>query len=42
MGLEREIKRAHLVALVRIRNLLTDAQRAKAEALRAPKPQPKR
>ncbi len=41
MGIEREMKRAHLATLVRIRNLLSDAQRAKAESLRAAKPQPK-
>jgi Spy/CpxP family protein refolding chaperone len=35
MGFEREVKRAHLGALIRIRNLLTDAQRAKLVALRA-------
>jgi Spy/CpxP family protein refolding chaperone len=34
MGLERELKRAHLALLIRIRNLLTDSQRAKAEELR--------
>ena len=34
MGLEREIKRAHLSLLVRIKNLLTDAQRQKLGALR--------
>ena len=39
MGLEREVKRAHLAALIRIRNLLTDAQRAKLARLRAaPRP----
>jgi Spy/CpxP family protein refolding chaperone len=35
MGFEREVKRAHLGALIRIRNLLTDAQRAKLVTLRA-------
>ncbi len=35
MGLERDVKRTHLGALIRIRNLLTDAQRAKLAALRA-------
>jgi Spy/CpxP family protein refolding chaperone len=35
MGLERDVKRTHLGMLIRIRNLLTDAQRAKAAALRA-------
>jgi len=34
MGLERDIKRAHLTLLIRIRNLLTDSQRAKAAELR--------
>ena len=34
MGLEREVKRAHLSLLVRIKNLLTDAQRAKLAELR--------
>jgi len=38
MGFERDIKRAHLGALIRIRNLLTDAQRAKLAALRAKSP----
>lgn len=39
MGLEREVKRAHLTALIRIRNLLTDTQRAKLARLRAaPRP----
>lgn len=35
MALERDIKRAHLALLIRIRNVLTDAQRAKATELRA-------
>ena len=35
MDLERQVKRAHLGMLVRIRNLLTDAQRAKLRELRA-------
>lgn len=35
MGIERDVKRAHLGALIRIRNVLTDAQRAKAAALKA-------
>jgi len=35
MALEREIKRAHLGMLVRIRNLLTAEQAGKLEALRA-------
>ena len=34
MALERAIKRAHLGLLIRIRNLLTDAQRAKLSELR--------
>jgi len=34
MGLEREVKRAHLSLLVRIKNLLSDAQRAKLNELR--------
>lgn len=35
MSLERDIKKAHLALLVRIRNLLTDPQRAKATEIRA-------
>jgi Spy/CpxP family protein refolding chaperone len=35
MDLERQIKRNHLGMLVRIRNLLTDAQRSKLQQLRA-------
>jgi Spy/CpxP family protein refolding chaperone len=35
MTLERDIKRTHLILLIRIRNLLTDSQRAKAAELRA-------
>ena len=38
MGFERDVKRAHLGALIRIRNVLTDAQRAKLAALRAKLP----
>ncbi len=38
MGFERDVKKAHLGALIRIRNLLTDAQRAKLAALRAKSP----
>jgi len=38
MGFERDVKKAHLAALIRIRNLLTDAQRAKLAALRAKLP----
>jgi Spy/CpxP family protein refolding chaperone len=34
MGLEREVKKAHLSLLVRIKNLLTDSQRAKLTELR--------
>lgn len=34
MGLEREVKRTHLSLLVRIKNLLTEAQRAKLSELR--------
>ena len=34
MGLEREIKKAHLALLVKIKNLLTAAQRAKLTELR--------
>jgi Spy/CpxP family protein refolding chaperone len=34
MGLEREVKRTHLSLLVRIKNLLSDAQRAKLTELR--------
>ncbi len=34
MTLEREVKRAHLSLLVRIKNLLTDAQREKLQELR--------
>jgi Spy/CpxP family protein refolding chaperone len=34
MGLEREVKKAHLALLVRIKNLLTEAQREKLMELR--------
>ena len=34
MGFEREVKRTHLALLVRIKNLLTDAQKARLTALR--------
>ena len=34
MALEREVKRTHLALLVRIKNLLTDAQKARLAALR--------
>src|SRR5215471_5377183 len=35
MALERDIKRVHLALLIRIRNVLSDAQRAKLAELRA-------
>lgn len=35
MNVEREVKRTHLGVLIRIRNLLTDSQRAKLAELRA-------
>ena len=38
MKLETEIKKAHLALLIRIRNLLTDAQRAKLQELRRSAP----
>jgi Spy/CpxP family protein refolding chaperone len=38
MGFERDVKRAHLAALIRIRNVLSDPQRAKLAALRAKLP----
>jgi Spy/CpxP family protein refolding chaperone len=38
MKLETEIKKAHLTLLIRIRNLLTDAQRAKLQELRRSMP----
>jgi hypothetical protein len=38
MGIERDVKRAHLEMLIRIRNLLTDSQRAKLTELRAKSP----
>ena len=34
MGFEREVKRTHLALLVRIKNVLTDPQRAKLQELR--------
>ena len=34
MALEREVKRTHLALLVRIKNALTDAQKARLTALR--------
>ncbi len=36
MKLETEIKKAHLTLLIRIRNVLTEAQRAKLQMLRRP------
>lgn len=36
MKLETEIKKTHLTLLIRIRNVLTEAQRAKLQALRRP------
>lgn len=36
MKLETEIKKAHLTLLIRIRNVLTEAQRAKLQTLRRP------
>jgi len=38
MKLETEIKRAHLGLLIRIRNVLSDAQRSKLQALRRASP----
>jgi len=38
MAVEREVKKLHLGTLIRIRNLLTDAQRAKLATLRAGAP----
>ncbi len=38
MNLERDVKRTHLGMLIRIRNLLTDSQRAKLTELRAKSP----
>jgi len=35
MALERDIKRVHLALLIRIRNVLSDSQRAKLAELRA-------
>jgi hypothetical protein len=34
MGLEREVKRTHLALLVRIKNVLTETQRARLSELR--------
>jgi Spy/CpxP family protein refolding chaperone len=39
MAIEQEVKRAHLSLLIRIRNLLTDGQRAKLAELRPKAPQ---
>jgi Spy/CpxP family protein refolding chaperone len=38
MNMERDVKRTHLGMLIRIRNLLTDSQRAKLTELRAKSP----
>jgi Spy/CpxP family protein refolding chaperone len=38
MGFERQVKRTHLALLVRIKNLLTDAQRARLTELRRKPP----
>ncbi len=38
MTIERDVKRTHLAMLIRIRNLLTDSQRAKLTELRAKSP----
>lgn len=38
MALEREVKRSHLTLLIRVRNLLTDGQRAQLPKLRKPAP----
>lgn len=38
MGFEREVKRTHLALLVRIKNVLTDAQRARLTELRRKPP----
>jgi Spy/CpxP family protein refolding chaperone len=34
MGIEREVKKAHLTLLIRLKNLLTDVQRQKLAQLR--------
>jgi len=36
MALEREVKKSHLALLIRVKNLLTDAQRAQLAKLRKP------
>jgi hypothetical protein len=38
MALERDVKKSHLALLIRIRNLLSDAQRAQLAKPRAPAP----
>ena len=38
MALERDVKKSHLALLIRIRNLLNDAQRAQLAKLRAQNP----
>jgi Spy/CpxP family protein refolding chaperone len=39
MGLERDLKKVHLALLIRIRNVLTDAQRARLAELRRAGPE---
>ena len=38
MGIEREVKKAHLTLLIRLKNLLTDVQRQKLAQLRKQSP----
>jgi len=38
MALEREVKKSHLALLIRVKNLLNDAQRAQLAKLRRPAP----
>lgn len=38
MGIEREVKKAHLTLLIRLKNLLTDVQRQKLAQLRKANP----
>ena len=38
MALERDVKKSHLALLIRVRNLLTDEQRAQLAKLRKPAP----
>ena len=38
MGIEREFKRAHLTLLIRLRNLLSETQRARLMELRKEAP----